>query len=225
MIRLNLVVEGQTEETFVRDILATHLSKQGVFPYSRSVETGRKSQRIYRGGLINYDKAKKDIQLWIKQDKRPEAYFTVMFDLYRLPPSFPGYAIAKEKADLYKRVVFLEEELRKDIGHPYDKFIPYIQLYEFEAILFSDPKKIGYNFPDSASQITKLVEIRANFNSPEQINDENPPSKRILSLFPNYQKVDSGSIIALDIGLETIRKECPHFNEWITKLEALSEHT
>ena len=63
----------------------------------------------------------------------------------------------------------------------------------------------------------------------ELIND-NPasaPSKRIQRLFPGYRKGSSVNAhayrIARHIGLERIRRQCPHFNEWIEKLEKLVE--
>ena len=54
--------------------------------------------------------------------------------------------------------------------------------------------------------------------SPEEINDDpqTAPSKRILNIFPKYKKVTDGTQIALKVGLEQIRKECPHFDEWMT---------
>jgi len=224
MKKILILVEGQTEKRFVKKLLIPHfnpllISLITTIIITRKVNVGAD----YKGGIVSYQKLKKQV-LSLLNDPSAIAV-TTMFDLYRLPESFPRYADALGEADIYDRVKILEDGLSEDISHAQDKFIPYIQVFEFESILFSDPQKIEYSFPDSASQIKKLVEIRDSFNSPEQINDENPPSKRILSLFPDYQKVASGSIIASNIGLETIRKECPHFDEWITKLEALSEQT
>jgi hypothetical protein len=38
----------------------------------------------------------------------------------------------------------------------------------------------------------------------------------------SYQKVNDGGLIAMKIGLDLMRAECPHFNQWIGKLEALA---
>ncbi|MHB1654626.1 MAG: DUF4276 family protein [Desulfitobacteriaceae bacterium] len=92
MIRLNVIVEGQTEETYLRDSLAPYLGSLGIYACARSVQTGQKKGKVFRGGLGKYGKAKKDILTWAKQD--PEAYFTTMFDLYALPDDFPGKAEA-----------------------------------------------------------------------------------------------------------------------------------
>ena len=101
MVRLNIIVEGHTEETFVRDMLVPHLGMHGVFVSGvRRVETGRKKGKIFRGGVTNYSKAKKDIQIWMKQEK--DAWFSTMFDLYALPEDFPGMSISKKFASRCK---------------------------------------------------------------------------------------------------------------------------
>ncbi len=122
MIRLNIIVEGQTEETFVNKILRPHLSVFNVFVSARCVETGRKRGRIFRGGMISYLKAQKDIELWMKEDKGDDARFTTMFDFYRLPNDFPGFEEAKQKSDPYKKIEVIEEKLMADIASP--RFIP-----------------------------------------------------------------------------------------------------
>jgi hypothetical protein len=63
------------------------------------------------------------------------------------------------------------------------------------------------------------------FASPEDINDgpNTFPSKRIKDQFPDYKKLLAGVKAAELIGLPTIRAKCPHFNEWVTKLERIGE--
>ena len=86
MIRLNMIVEGQTEETFVRDVLAEHLLAFQVYPSARRAETGRKrilgaqrgGLRIFRGGMTTYQKARNDILRWIKQEKDSPEVFLVL---------------------------------------------------------------------------------------------------------------------------------------------------
>jgi len=103
------------------------------------------------------------------------------------------------------------------------RFIPYIQLHEFEALLFAEPSQFAVAYPNKEKEIQKLVAVRAKFISPEDINEgENTaPSKQILAIFPDYKKVSTGSRIALKIGFAKIRTENPHFNEWLNKLEQL----
>jgi hypothetical protein len=221
MIRLNFIVEGKTEQAFIRDVITPYLSKYNIFATARCVETGRKRGKIYRGGLSNYEKVRADILHWINQEQGSNVFFTCMFDLYRLPDSFPGYSDTINISDPYQKVTILENHLCNDIAHERDRFFPYIQLHEFEALIFSYPEKIISRFPGQSSAIKRLTEIKKEYDTPEVINLDNPPSKRLISLIPSYNKTKDGTSITSSIGLEKIRQECPHFNEWIEKLEAL----
>jgi hypothetical protein len=216
-----MIVEGQTEETFVRDVLAIHLGNYGVYASVRSVETGRKRLKIFRGGMTNYSKVKRDIERWMKQDG--DAWFTTMFDLYALPFDFPGYSEMINSCDPFKRIQNIEKSMADDINDP--RFIPYIQLHEFEALLFSDPLKFNIYFLDHQKAIYNLQELCAKFPSPEHINDgtDTAPSKRIGKEIPQYLdlKTTAGPIIAESIGLPTMRVKCNHFHEWLTRLEHL----
>lgn len=221
MMRIHAIVEGQTEETFVNQVLAEYLGSSEISIDVRRVETGRSRSRIYRGGLSKYEKVRKDIALWMKEDKRGDAYFTTMFDLYALPEDFPDYSELKRIYDPYERVVALEEAFGRDIGHL--RFIPYIQLHEFEALLLSDPASFDWEFIDHKHQIRNLIEMSRSFESPELINDhpDSAPSKRIIKEIPEYvgRKYSAGPLIAAKIGIDVIRRKCRHFDEWLKKME------
>jgi len=126
LIRLHITAEGQTEEMFVRRLLQAYLAARNVFVDARSVLTSKdkKAGYTYRGGFLRYDKAKRDILEWIKQDHNPECRFSTMFDLYALPEDFPGAQEIKTISDPYEQVACLEERLAEDMDHP--GFIPYI---------------------------------------------------------------------------------------------------
>ena len=223
MMRLNLVVEGQTEETFVRDLLRPHLLGFGVTATARCVKTGRKRGRDFRGGVVNYAKVRKDLTLWMREDQRPEAHFATFIDLYRLPRDFPGYEAAEKAGDIHARVSRIEEAFEADIAHHLGQFIPHIQPYEFEALLFAHPGAFELRFPDRAQRVAMLTDTAAEFASPEHIDDDDPPSKRILSIFPDYDKTGDGPILAAEIGLSAMRGRCAHFGAWLTKLEAIGQ--
>ena len=133
MIHLNIVVEGQTEETFVRDVLAPYWGALGIFAVARCVQTGRKRGRVFKGGGRNYEKIRRDIVSWINQHS--DAYCTTMFDLYGLPQNFPGRSTIDRNHHAYEKVSCLETAFAKDIDS--NRFIPYIQVHEFEAFLFA----------------------------------------------------------------------------------------
>jgi len=223
-IRLHITAEGQTEERFVKDTLVNHLSTFNIFTDVRCVLTSKDKQKKYRGGLISYQKAKSDIQHWLKSDANKDARYTTMFDLYALPNDFPGYEESIKIRDPYEKIESLEKALYEDINDR--RFIPYLQLHEFEALLFSKPSMLELEYFDHDKELKQLEKILTSFsNNPELINDkpETAPSKRIINLIPEYEgnKVNVGAVIASLIGIEHLRKTCQHFNEWLIKIENL----
>lgn len=224
MRRLNVLAEGQTEEAFVNQVLAPHLAGFDVFASVRCVTTRRDRHRldiVHRGGLRDYGKVQRDLQRWMAEDRH--AVFTTMLDLYALPRDFPGFADGVRFQDPYARVRHLEQALSQRFGDP--RLIPYIQLHEFEALLLSDPEKFEWQYIDHDLAIARLAELAGQFDSPELIDDgeATAPSKRIIAEIPEYrhQKATAGPLIASRIGVQAMRQRCPHFNEWVTILEAL----
>ena len=223
MIRLHFVVEGQTEETFVNQTLVPHLARLSVFSDARCVATSRKRGVKYRGGGNSYAKVKNDIALWMREDGNSDARFTTMLDLYALPDGFPGYKSASQLQDPRQRVNALESALKEDIGDW--RFIPYIQLHEFEALLLSDPLKLAAQFHDCEAGIRRLADMASRYSSPEMMDDggETAPSKRIIAEIPEYsgRKASAGPVVANKIGLDALRLKCEHFGDWLDKLERL----
>jgi hypothetical protein len=224
--RLNIIVEGQTEERFVKDTLSLYLGNFSISTNVRCVETGRNKSTIFRGGLFKYQKARGDIIKWMKEDQNQEVFFTTMFDLYALPKDFPSNNGAQVILDPYHKVNFLEKEFASDITDR--RFIPYLQLHEFESLLFVKPSYLGEIFFEEIQNVAKLEEIVRKYgDNPEMINDgfSTAPSKRIIQLFPSYdsQKPTAGAKIAEMIGISELKGRCKHFGEWISKLENLGK--
>ncbi len=220
MIRVHVLVEGQTEEMFVNRVLRSHFWPLGIKLHPQLLgEPG------HEGGIREYPIARTDLLTVLSQQPCP--FCTTMFDYYAMPISWPGRTVASQRPFADKPIA-IEEAILADVsaelgtGFNCDKFIPYVQMHEFEALLFSDPKMLadGLELPDcSATQ-----SIRDQFQSPEEINDseQTAPSKRIMGLNPGYSKVTDGILISQKIGLDTMRARCPHFNAWIARLEALA---
>jgi len=171
---------------------------------------------------VAYTHLHRDLSLWMKEDRSSEARFTTMIDLYRLPGDFPGIDQCRTHQDPFAKVKILEAEFESDFND--HRLIPYIQLHEFEALLFSDPDAFSSTFPENHSAIAELKRIRRAFASPEHINDgaETAPSKQICRHLPDYAKTSYGMLIAKSIGLGTMRSECAHFDAWIATLLGLS---
>lgn len=224
-VRLHFIVEGQTEVRFVRQVLAPHLADLSIVVDARRVQTSHKGGVKYSGGISNYELPKRDILRWMGGDRGADARFTTMFDLYGLPSEFPGYSDAALIADPYEKVKVVEDALKADIDDW--RFIPYIQLHEFEALILSNPEHISGQFGNRDVGIRRLAALSAQFESPEHIDDgvDTAPSKRIIREIPEYEgrKASAGPSVAANIGLPTLRQECAHFGEWIGGLERLAE--
>lgn len=225
MARVYVTAEGKTEQAFAVNLLQPHLAGFGVFlTKPRPAAIGRKKGRVHRGGVVRYLPFKEDLQRWLREDRSPDLRFTTMIDLYALPRDFPGTSEADKVKDIYARVAALEDALARDIAD--DRFIPYVQLHEFEALLLSDPRAFACRYAGHRKAIEALCELCRQYKSPELIDDNQntAPSKRIGREIPEYlaAKATAGPIIAMDIGLQTIRAKCPHFHQWLTKLEGLA---
>jgi hypothetical protein len=160
----------------------------------------------------------------LAQDKAKDAFFTTMIDLYGIHTHFPGLDEAEKLRHLPdKRVEFLEQAFSTDIGDP--RFIPYIQLHEYEAYLFSKPSLFGFFYDHHKREIAALQAVADAYTSPEAIDDgqQSAPSKRIIAQLSDYEdaKPVVGPQLAELIGLNVIRAKCPHFNTWLSHLEKL----
>ncbi len=116
----------------------------------------------------------------------------------------------------------LSIDLGQTMGNSFDEkqFIPYVMMHEFEALLFSDCDGFGRGI-GHPELVPRFRQIRDQFANPEEIDDspETAPSKRIVSIVPQYQKPLMGNLAALEIGLPAMRSECPHFDGWLKQLE------
>lgn len=225
MPRLYLFAEGVTELTFADTVLKPHLANLGVYLHPPIlIAHAKKRGRVHRGGGRKYVPMKNDILRFTAQEKGGDVFFTTMIDLYAIHAEFPGLAEAEKLHHMPgKRVEALEQAFAKDIGD--GRFVPYIQLHEYEAYLFSDPTWFGYFYDHHNRQIAELCAIADGYATPELINDgqHSSPSKRIIAKFPDYGDAKSavGPQVAELIGLDVIRDKCPHFSAWLSRLEKL----
>lgn len=135
---------------------------------------------------------------------------------------FPGWEESLSVVDKTERLHFLLDKMREDIPEEFRyRFIPYIQMHEFEGLLFSDVHAFLNSFEENEIKMEDLQAAADAFESPEMINNspETAPSKRLIDAIPDYDKIVFGNCVAMDIGLEKIREKCPLFNEWVEKLE------
>jgi hypothetical protein len=205
-----VVCEGETEETFVRRVLSRHLTQKTLRPSCL-------------GGLDKhgYKKLVNEVRRWLHD--KGITHVTTMIDLYRLPSDFPKKTQAP--SDPCKRVCFLEKALAEEIQDA--RFIPYIMLHEFEALLLT---KTGLEIIRERARVRKgdpswkeLQRDLARVGTPERLNDDahSHPSARIKKIWPRFKKTTDGVGILEQVPWEELRVACPHFGSWIRKLEAL----
>lgn len=206
---LIVVVEGQTEEEFVNESLRPWLNSHDIFDV-RAIKI--RTSRDAKGGNVSYQKFKSDVTRLLKQEK--DVFVTSLIDFFRLPSSFPHYDAARKMIDSEKRVEFLENAIAMDIDS--ERFLPYIQLHEFEALLFTS--RLGFeSLPNlQRRQFIEINEIMAAYPNPELINDnpETAPSKRLKKIYPGYNKVLHGNFVILENTFTALLEKCPRFRNW-----------
>ena len=212
MKRLFIVVEGQTEEEFVKTILRPYFALYGVYAiYPILIRTSK----LGRGGFVNYLHLKNTL-LPLLKSQGDDIVVTTFIDFFRIPTNMPHYELCMQAQYNKDKVVELERCLGEDIDNR--RFIPYIQLHEFEALLFSSND--GFDAFFSEKQALNTSMIINEFDNPEDINTrpEYAPSKRILSIKPDYDKIIEGNLIAEKVGINKILERCPRFASWVSDL-------
>jgi hypothetical protein len=224
MKRVCVVCEGQTEEEFVLHVVAPALYEIGINLIPEMIETSPG----HKGGALRYERVKRHLRNTLRQNSQPTV--TTLFDLYRLDSDFPGFRQATGQSNLSKRLNILNTAIHADItaltGSRPDCFLPYIQPYEFEALLFSDVATLVAYEPGWKNALKNLSAVRAGSSSPEHINDR-PETKPAAHLDrelknPSYRKPRHGPMIAQKIGLYKIEAECAFFALWLRKIRQLA---
>ena len=208
MIRVGIVAEGRTEQAFVRESLANHMVEHGVLV--TPVLIGRRRRT---GGNVTVERLAVDI-----------AALSYKFDAVTTLVDFYGF---------HRRPTDDVEELERQINNAYygmphaalpdDRVFSYVQRHEFEALLFSDVSAFARVLGIQRNPNAALAGVRAQFANPEDINDspDTAPSKRIVRAIPRYRKVVDGARVAAEVGIEAMRRECPRFAAWLTRIELL----
>jgi len=220
MKRIIIIGEGQTEQSFCNDVLQPWFNEKGIYISNPVIKKTT-------GGIVNWAALKFQIERHLLQD--PTAIVTTLIDYYGIYQHhrYPEWETAQKINDKNIRMQTIERAMNTDVRADLQyRFVPYIQLHEFEGLLFSDIEVFDNNF-ETAEFLNHeyLVQTIEAFPNPELINDsrETAPSKRLSKIIKgySYQKVIYGSILAQEIGLAKIRAKCPRFNDWITQLEAI----
>lgn len=218
MKRVIIICEGPTEQEFCKTVLQLPLQAKGIQIQTPLI-------KHTRGGIVKWPVLKKQIETHLKVDK--SAYVTTFIDYYGLysKHSFPNWEVAERIPDKNDRMRALEAAMLEDIDDSFRyRFIPYLQLHEFEGLLFNDIQVIYQQIPpDDIVGQAELEKTFSDFDNPEMINNnrDTSPSHRLQRIINGYNKVIYGALLAEAIGLERIRNKSPRFHEWIGRIESL----
>ncbi len=214
--------EGPTEQRFVKQLLGPYMASRGV--YLTPIILDKPGEK---GGDVRFVRVRNDIGRHLKQ--RRDTWVTLLVDYYGIHGDWPGYTESKrqknhiKKADIMNRTT--AEQVRQLFPgqNPERRFIPYVSMYEIEALYFSDPACLAEKIGVAQSDVDAILR---ECGEPEKINDHRTtaPSKRLEALSERFKKTSTGIAIAEGIGIDKMRKECPIFASWIATLELLAGH-
>jgi hypothetical protein len=214
------IVEGKTEEIFINSLLKPYLDQKMVFITATQVtKPGQK------GGDVCFERVKKDLENHLKQ--RVDTYVTTLVDFYGVR-EWPGIDLVPANASpariaeivndaTYTTVVKLFAKQEAD-----RRFIPYMAIHEFEALLFSDSASLATELDIAEEKVTTVLN---ECGEPEAINNSpvTAPSKRLDGWSRNgkFPKTTTGIAVARSIGIQKMREQCPLFDAWLQRFEAI----
>lgn len=214
-----VIVEGKTEEIFIRDMVCPYLVSRGI-----SITPILISKPGQKGGDVKFARAKNDIGLHLKQ--RQDTFLTLFVDYYGIKGDWPGLAEARKQSSPGDKAAVINSATKTQVNELFAdygsgrRFISYICIHEFEALLFSEPAVLAGQLHVPQRRIDKIL---AECKEPENIDDspDSAPSKRLEALSDRFKKTTTGIAVARAIGLRKIREQCPIFNAWLTEVESL----
>lgn len=216
MKRIIIICEGPTEQAFCKTNLQLNLQAKGVYIQTPLIKHSK-------GGIVKWPILKQQIETHLRVDT--SAYVTTFIDYYGLYSKyqFPNWDVAEKISNRNLRMEAIENGMHNDIAEDLRyRFIPYLQLHEFEGLLFNDINIFYNNIPpDDIVGKVELKQTFADYDNPEMINTnkKTSPSHRLERIIKGYNKVVYGDILAEAIGLDRIRNKSPRFDAWITKIE------
>lgn len=211
MIRLAVLVEGQTEEEFFNVVLNEQLQRSRIIvqPVLLRSSKGERS----RGGNVTVSRLVDHMAILVNS-----------FDWVTSLDDFYGFR-DKGPSSVEQLIDLVRSRVVKRVGKRGHRVVPYVQKHEFESLLLSDANAFSSIVPGAFPDVINgLSQVRSEFETPEDINDSKvtSPSKRIFGAMPEYKKRVHGPLIAEKTGLNKFRAECPRFDGWVKNREELN---
>ncbi len=219
-IEVIAIVEGRTEQIFIESLLTPYLANRKIFICATQV-----SKPGQKGGDVRFERVKNDLALHLRQ--RSDTYVTTFVDYYGIK-AWPGIdrvapnATPKQIAACVNQATKTEVDALFSAQQSARRFIPYMAIHEFEALLFSDSAVLATELGIAENEVTDVL---AEFGEPEAINNnaQTAPSKRLDHWSKNgrFAKTSAGIALAKVIGIAKMREKCPLFNNWIARFETI----
>lgn len=222
-VNVMIVGEGASEQNFVDQVLAPYLAVKGI--YLRATQISKKGEK---GGDVKFSRARRDVINFLKQ--REDLIVSTFVDYYGVK-EWPGLEDVRDlyepTPDVIAKVMndAAMSDIRAELPNAQvdRRYIPFTAVHEFEALLFSDAEILSREL---GIDITLIRNALAECGSPERINNhpETSPSNRLIAWTNgHYSKASCGIVIAGKIGIEKMRGQCPNFDAWLKRLEALAD--
>ncbi|MBB3055327.1 DUF4276 family protein [Mucilaginibacter gotjawali] len=217
MKRVIIICEGETEREFCKHILAPYFAKKEIFIQSPLIKRSM-------GGIVKWNTLKKEIHTYLQED---DVLVTMLIDYYGLynKYAFPSWEDGEKIVDKNTRMDFLEAAMKQDLRDAVQhRFLPYLQLHEFEGLLFNDIQIFYEQVPkNELVGKSELIKTFQDYDNPEMINNNKntSPSHRLKRIIEGYNKILYGHYFAEAIGLDKIRNKSPRFNNWLNAIEKL----
>lgn len=214
----HILVEGQTEESFVRQVLGPHLLGFGLHLNPVLVSTKRSFDGTkFKGGVNSYSRLRQDVRLLLHDTSA--VVVTTMLDLYGVPADFVKREAMPCASRPGHKASYLEQAFAADINH--SRFLPYLSLHEFESLVLVEPAELTRAVGSPGKSLPPALSLGG--LPPEEINDgpTTHPAARIAAAFPAYKKPLHGPLVTGRVGIPRLRSACPHFGAWVSRLEAL----
>jgi hypothetical protein len=214
---LHILCEGQTEEIIVRDLIAPHFATEDIWVSSSIFITKRPAGgAAFKGGLSRWPKLDRELRKLLRDTST--TVLTTMFDYYAFPVDAPGMT-DRPHGSPNVRLQHVESALAKAVDDK--RFVPNLVLHEIEAWVLADCGRLGQVMGDMepAAELERIVQLAS---GPELVNDgvDTAPSKRIMSVYPQYAKTIDGPLVIVEAGLSFIRGACPHVDDWLREIES-----
>ncbi|GAA4265202.1 DUF4276 family protein [Frondihabitans peucedani] len=213
--QIAILVEGQTEEAFVKLVLQPFIGFDVAYLTPIVVHTSRTANgTAFRGGgsWRHYETQLKGLL-----GQSHWHLVTTMIDFYGYPSDGPACSCDgnhRQPACVDEREKGMKDALSND-----KRFRPFVALHEFETLVIAAGSTQTLVL-DEAGAAETFRELVAEYNGDAELINNGPttaPSKRVLAAIPDYRKVRD-AVEVLEHSLPAGLTHTPRFRMWVEAL-------